>query len=83
MVGKISRRSVMLAGASIFMVSGAGGLLPGDSQAHAGQGVTDRQKGKTMAPKDEALIVIDVQNDFCPGGSLAVPGGDEVVPIHQ
>ncbi|WP_068116194.1 bifunctional nicotinamidase/pyrazinamidase [Tropicimonas marinistellae] len=27
----------------------------------------------------EALIVIDVQNDFCPGGALAVPGGDEIV----
>ena len=26
-----------------------------------------------------ALIIIDVQNDFCPGGALAVPGGDEVV----
>ena len=30
---------------------------------------------------DEALIVIDVQNDFCPGGALAVAGGDEVVPM--
>lgn len=31
----------------------------------------------------EALIVIDVQNDFCPGGALAVTGGDEVVdPIN-
>lgn len=29
----------------------------------------------------EALIVIDVQNDFCPGGALAVDRGDEVVPI--
>ncbi len=28
-----------------------------------------------------ALIVIDVQNSFMPGGELAVPGGDEVVPI--
>ena len=28
-----------------------------------------------------ALLVIDVQNDFCPGGSLAVDKGDEVVPI--
>ena len=28
----------------------------------------------------QALIVIDVQNDFCPGGSLAVPSGDEIVP---
>lgn len=31
----------------------------------------------------QALIVIDVQNDFCPGGALAVPAGDEVVaPIN-
>lgn len=28
-----------------------------------------------------ALIVIDVQNDFCPGGALAVPEGDEIVPM--
>ena len=27
----------------------------------------------------KALIVIDVQNDFCPGGALAVPEGDEIV----
>lgn len=27
-----------------------------------------------------ALIIIDVQNDFCPGGALAVAGGDEIVP---
>ena len=27
-----------------------------------------------------ALLVIDVQNDFCPGGALAVPGGDAIVP---
>ena len=28
-----------------------------------------------------ALIVVDVQNDFCPGGALEVPRGDEVVPL--
>ena len=28
-----------------------------------------------------ALIVVDVQNDFCPGGALAVEAGDEVVPV--
>lgn len=28
-----------------------------------------------------ALLVVDVQNDFCPGGSLAVPDGDTVVPV--
>ena len=30
---------------------------------------------------DEALIVIDVQNDFCPGGALAVPDGDAIIPV--
>jgi nicotinamidase/pyrazinamidase len=30
---------------------------------------------------ENALIVIDVQNDFCPGGALAVQGGHEVVPL--
>jgi len=30
---------------------------------------------------DSALLVIDVQNDFCPGGALAVPEGDRVVPV--
>lgn len=29
----------------------------------------------------EMLIVVDVQNDFCPGGALAVPDGDAVVPV--
>jgi nicotinamidase/pyrazinamidase len=30
---------------------------------------------------NDVLIVVDVQNDFCPGGALAVPHGDEIVPI--
>ncbi len=29
----------------------------------------------------DVLIVVDIQNDFCPGGRLAVPHGDEVVPV--
>jgi len=33
-----------------------------------------------MSPRD-ALILVDVQNDFCPGGALAVENGDEVVPV--
>jgi nicotinamidase/pyrazinamidase len=32
-----------------------------------------------MRPATEALIVIDVQNDFCAGGALAVAGGDEII----
>ena len=33
-----------------------------------------------MRPANHALIVIDVQYDFCPGGALAVAGGDEIIP---
>ncbi|WP_114965457.1 bifunctional nicotinamidase/pyrazinamidase [Alkalilacustris brevis] len=33
-----------------------------------------------MHPDNEALIVIDMQNDFCPGGALAVEDGDAIVP---
>jgi len=29
----------------------------------------------------KALLIVDVQNDFCPGGPLAVKGGDQVVPV--
>ena len=29
----------------------------------------------------EALLLVDVQNDFCPGGALAVPDGDDVIPV--
>jgi len=29
----------------------------------------------------DVLIAVDLQNDFCPGGRLAVPGGDEIVPL--
>ncbi len=28
-----------------------------------------------------ALIIVDLQNDFCPGGALVVPSGDEIVPV--
>lgn len=34
-----------------------------------------------MRNADEALIVIDVQNDFCPDGALAVSEGDQIVPL--
>jgi nicotinamidase/pyrazinamidase len=37
--------------------------------------------GGMMAGESNVLLVIDVQNDFCPGGALAVPRGDEVVAL--
>ncbi|MGH7311886.1 MAG: nicotinamidase [Candidatus Rokuibacteriota bacterium] len=35
----------------------------------------------TIDPARDALVIVDVQNDFCPGGALAVPEGDRVVPV--
>lgn len=32
-----------------------------------------------ITPRTDVLLIVDVQNDFCPGGALAVPGGDEVI----
>jgi nicotinamidase/pyrazinamidase len=37
--------------------------------------------GEITIANDDVLLVVDVQNDFCPGGALAVPGGHEVVPV--
>ena len=36
---------------------------------------------KTVPGESDVLIVVDIQNDFGPGGALAVPHGDEVVPV--
>ncbi len=34
--------------------------------------------------RDSGLLIVDVQNDFCPGGALGVPGGDRVVePLNR
>lgn len=37
--------------------------------------------GSVRMKTKKALLVIDVQNDFCPPGALAVPGGEQVVPV--
>ena len=37
--------------------------------------------GFSLAHAKEALVVIDVQNDFLEGGHLAVPGGNDVIPL--
>src|SRR5690349_11779286 len=37
--------------------------------------------GQDMTRGDrEILVIVDVQNDFCPGGALAVPEGDQIIP---
>ena len=39
-----------------------------------------RTEGAIAIDEHDALIVVDPQNDFCPGGSLAVPHGNEIFP---
>jgi hypothetical protein len=34
-----------------------------------------------VKPRKVALVLVDLQNDFCEGGALAVPDGDAVIPI--
>lgn len=36
---------------------------------------------RELGKKKKALIVVDVQTDFLPGGNLAVPNGDEIIPV--
>jgi len=49
---------------------------PGAETALIGTGMTD---SFDIGERD-VLLVVDVQNDFCPGGALAVAHGDQVVP---
>lgn len=50
-------------------------------------GELDRRAGKRegmIMEKNWALVIVDVQNDFCPGGALAVPSGDRVIkPLNR
>jgi nicotinamidase/pyrazinamidase len=45
------------------------------------RGLAYWQEREMQVTSESVLVVVDVQNDFCPGGALAVPGGDEVIPV--
>lgn len=40
-----------------------------------------KRKTKVKVNDSDALIVVDIQVDFCPGGRLPVPGGDGIIPV--
>jgi nicotinamidase/pyrazinamidase len=65
-MARMSRRSVLAAAGGLSVAQ----LVPGA-----------RAQGKIKPGPDAVLIVVDVQNCFTPGGSLAVKGGDEIVPL--
>ena len=56
----------------------AGESQPGGVARGAGVPSTS---GPVTIREQDMLLVVDVQNDFCPGGALAVPAGDEIVPV--
>ena len=74
-----TRASAQAAGAQA-----SGAQAPGGTGAPARAGASGAQPGGDASPRPragDALLVVDVQNDFMPGGALAVPRGDEVVPV--
>jgi nicotinamidase/pyrazinamidase len=56
--------------------------LPGSEADNRPRCHAEKPKAAMQGSSErDVLLVVDVQNDFCPGGTLAVPGGDEIVPV--
>jgi len=69
----LERRLFLSGLGSAALVAGAGFGAP--------RALAQAVARKVAATPQSALIVVDVQNCFVPGGSLAVKGGDEIVPL--
>lgn len=54
---------------------------PGSRRGLATTGVVVTDWECMQLRRTDVLLVVDVQNDFCPGGALAIDGGDQVVPV--
>lgn len=52
-----------------------------DWAAQGDKPVQTGERHKVRIQPGDALLIVDVQNDFCPGGALPVPEGDAVVPL--
>ena len=70
-MGEINRRKFLMTAGAVAMTA----ALPAAGLRNA------LAAGKIKPTDSDALLVIDVQNCFVPGGSLAVKGGDEIVPL--
>jgi nicotinamidase/pyrazinamidase len=57
------------------------GIENGECGEEQGPGGKTAMNDKIEISDSDALIVVDVQNDFCPGGSMPVADGDQVVPV--
>ena len=54
--------------------------LPANPALRSGQVVGEGMCTVVLEEPMKTLILVDIQNEFCPGGALAVPDGDAVVP---
>jgi putative phosphoribosyl transferase len=62
--------------------AGANPLAPGPRAAQPSADPVATESADLAPPgQGDALLVVDLQRDFLPGGSLAVPGGDAIVPV--
>ena len=69
----INRRNLILSTLTSFLIINQHKVL----DAH--QATKDSKISSVINNNEDALIIVDVQNDFCPGGSLAVKNGDKII----
>ena len=69
----INRRKLLLSSLASFLIANQNKVL------YAHKASTDSKVSNEINNNKDALIVVDVQNDFCPGGSLAVKNGDKII----
>ncbi|HUJ29226.1 MAG TPA: isochorismatase family protein [Myxococcales bacterium] len=64
----------------LLVAAATGALLAADIVEHVRHWLA-QHVGHAQLQSGDALLIVDVQNDFCPGGSLPVARGDEIVPV--
>ena len=69
----INRRNLLLSTLTSFLIINQHKVL------NAHKSTTDSKVSSVINNNKDALIIVDVQNDFCPGGSLAVKNGDKII----
>jgi nicotinamidase/pyrazinamidase len=73
---KISRRN-FIGGLSAITAP----MILGSKVTYAHSNEASKLNKSNYKKDKDALIVVDVQNDFCPGGSLAVKNGNKIIPV--
>ena len=69
----INRRNLLLTAFTSIL------MFKQDKNLKAHQSKSDANTSKRDRKDKDVLVIVDVQNDFCPGGSLAVKDGDTII----